>query len=692
MNGPAAHETACLANGGRMARDLSRLIAPRSIAVIGGGAWCASIIHAARRIGFTGEIFPVHPEGKTIADLPAVRRLDEWPGEIDAAFIGINRRATIETVQDLARLGAGGAVCFASGFTEAAAEDAEGLDLQARLVSAAGDMPVLGPNCYGFVNALDRVAIWPDQHGMQPVNRGVAILTQSSNIAINLTMQRRALPLAYMITCGNMAQTSQAMIAAKLLDDTRVTAIGLHVEGFGEVREWEALAHKAHARGVPLVALKVGASEQARQAAVSHTASLAGSDTGAQALLDRLGIARMRDLPSFLETLKLLHCYGPLASGRIASISCSGGEASLIADLAAERGLVFPPLSPTQTHTLERVLGPMVALANPLDYHTYIWRDAPAMARVWAGMTGDGIAMTFSIVDYPHTDRADWSCATEAALSARSQTAAPFGVVSTLPELMPEAVAQELLQGGVVPMAGLAEALAAVSAAAWLHKNPPAAEPICLPGTAAADTTLSEADAKSVLSAHGLAVPAFRTCIGVAAIAGAARDLRAPLALKGLGLAHKTEQGAVRLGLGSNDIADAAAGIGTEAFLVEEMIAAGVAELLIGVLRDPTHGFVLTLGAGGVLTEMLRDSVSLLVPSTPAQVRAALMRLRCAPLLTGYRGKPAADIGSILDAVAAVQSYVLANAGTVSEIEINPLICTPDRAVAADALIRKATT
>ena len=215
-------------------------------------------------------------------------------------------------------------------------------------------------------------------------------------------MQQRGLPIAYMMTCGNMAQTSQAQIAASLIDDPRVTAVGLHIEGFKDIREWEALAAKAHGKGIPLIALKVGASEQAQAATVSHTASLAGSDAGAQALLARLGIPRLSTLPEFLETLKLLHCYGPLPGGNIASISCSGGEASLIADMAVGTGLQFPRLSDDKNTRLREALGPMVALSNPLDYHTYVWRDEDAMARAWSGMTGDDIDLTFSIVGLPY--------------------------------------------------------------------------------------------------------------------------------------------------------------------------------------------------------------------------------------------------------------------------------------------------
>ncbi|MDA7965262.1 acetate--CoA ligase family protein [Ruegeria sp.] len=671
-----------------MTKDLTRLLRPKTIAVIGGGAWCQQVFLQSERMGYAGQIWPVHPKASDIAGHKAFACLEDLPAAPDAVFIGINRHATIEAVRALAAMGAGGAVCFASGFSEAVAEDDTGGDLQAQLIDAAGDMPILGPNCYGFINALDGALLWPDQHGAVPVDKGVAILTQSSNISINLTMQKRALPIAYMVACGNMAQTSQAQIAAALIDDPRVTAVGLHIEGFKDIREWETFAAKAYDKGVPLIALKVGASEQAQAATVSHTASLAGSDAGAQALLERLGIPRLTALPDFLETLKLLHCYGPLPGGNIASISCSGGEASLIADMAVGSGLTFPRLSEDKKTRLRDALGPMVALNNPLDYHTYIWRDEDAMARAWSGMTGDDIDLTFSILDYPTTDPTDWAVASRAALKVRADTGARFAVAATLPELLPEDVAQELMTGGVVPLMGLREALAATRAAGQIA--PPARDPICLPGTAETTRTLTEAASKQALMECGLRVPQNRTVRGRAEAQAAAQDMAEPFAVKGVGLAHKSEHAAVRLGVTAADVADVAAEIGTEDILIEEMITGAVAELLVGVVRDPAHGFVLTLGAGGVLTEVLRDTASLLVPSTPDDIRTALGKLKIAPLLAGYRGQPAADMDAIIAAVQAVQTYVLQNADTLGEVEINPLLCTPDTAVAVDALIRKA--
>ncbi len=670
-----------------MTQDLSRLLNPRSIAVVGGGAWCEQVILQSKNMGFSGEIWPVHPKRDTVAGCVAFPSLEALPKAPDAVFVGVNRHLTIEMVRSLSAMGAGGAVCFASGFSEAVAEDDTSSDLQAQLVAAAGDMPILGPNCYGFVNALDGALLWPDQHGCPRVERGVAILTQSSNIAINLTMQQRGLPIAYTVTCGNMAQTGQADIAAALLEDPRVTAIGLHVEGFGDLRSWEVLAAKAHAKNIPLIALKVGASEQARHATVSHTASLAGSDAGAQAFLDRLGIPRVSSLPSLVETLKLLHVQGPLPSAQIASISCSGGEASLIADMAIQHAVTFPTLEADQLQKLRDTLGPMVALNNPLDYHTYIWRDVSAMTAAWSAMTGPQIAMTLTIVDYPATDASDWISATQTALNTRAQTGAPFGVVSTLPELLPVDIAQTLTEGGVVPFCGLSEALSAIEAASKIRMPSPL--PVCLPGQREPSETLSEAQAKHALQAFGVPVPRNCTVRKDADIHHAISELRAPFAVKGVGLAHKSEHDAVRLGVEASDLPAVAAAIGTDEILVEEMATGALLELLVGVTRDPAHGYVLTVGAGGVLTEILRDTVSLLLPAPREEIASALSQLNCAAIIEGYRGKPPVAWDALLDAIESVQAYVLENSETVSEVEINPLICTADRVVAVDALIRK---
>jgi acyl-CoA synthetase (NDP forming) len=682
--------------------DLSRLLRPRSVAVIGGGVWCENVVQQCRAIGFRGAIWPVHPTRAEIAGVPVFAGLAALPSAPDAVFIGVNRTLTVQLVAQLAEMGAGGATCFASGFREAQLESADGADLQEQLLLAAKDMPVIGPNCYGFINYLDGVALWPDQHGGLQVDCGVAIVTQSSNVAINLTMQSRALPLAYVVTVGNQAQTGLAQIGQALLDDPRVTVLGLYIEGVGDLRAFEALAVQARRMGKPIVALKTGRSPQARAGAVSHTASLAGSGAGAQALFARLGVAEVTGLDAFLETLKLLHVTGALPSRRIASLSCSGGEASLMADSALDLNLEFPPLTKAQKTALRTALGPMVALANPLDYHTYIWGDVAAMTATFSALLGDDLALSCIVVDFPRADRCDpaaWDCVVTAAVAAKKgtgvQTGGRLALVSSLPETMPETVAQKLIAQGIVPLCGIESALKAIEIAAdigQMQAVPPQPlllpEPVQMPQELRHGYILNEHSAKARLLAHGVPVPEGRFCASAKLAAQAAKTLGFPLVLKGMGHAHKSEAGAVHLNLRSSQaVAQAAADMDSNGYLLEQMVTGGVAEVLVAVLRDPAHGFVLTLGAGGVMTEILADVSTRLVPVTAQDVRAALAELRIYPVLCGYRGSLGVNIDALIQAVLGVQSFVLETAAFLEEVEINPLICTPDRAVAVDALI-----
>lgn len=674
--------------------DLSRLLSPRAVTVIGGGTWCENVIRECRRLGFPGPIWPVHPTRNEVGGLPAYRGIDRLPGIPDAAFIGVNRALTVGIVKQLSDLGCGGAVCFAAGFREAAAELADGESLQGQLVAAATGMPILGPNCYGFVNALDGVALWPDMHGLRRVERGVAVIGQSSNVLINLTMQRRGLPLAAVIAAGNQAQVSMADAGIALLEDPRITALGLHIEGITDLASFEALAHRAGELGKPIVALRVGASRQAQEAAVSHTASLTGSDAGARALLSRLSIAQVNTASELIETLKILHVTGGLSSPRIASASCSGGEAALMADLGQAAGVEFPALDERQQSDLRKTLGSRVALANPLDYNTYIWGDEAALTACFTALCQGDIALGCVVIDFPRNDRfkaPDWDKVVRAVAATRIATGKPMALLSLLPEGIPEDVAEQAIAQGLLPLCGMGDAMAAIRAAtAKRHDDPrPPALLISRDGNPARIRVLGEAEAKSLLAGAGLRIPGSGRADSPEKAALEAERIGFPVVLKGEGIAHKTEMGAVMLNLESADaVRQAAEGMPATSFLVEQMISGGIAELLIGVTRDPAHGFVLTIGLGGILTELIADTVSLLLPVTERDLRAALGRLRSFALLTGYRGRAAADPDAVIAAIMSVQELVRRNADMLYEMEINPLICLPKGAVAADALIR----
>ncbi|MDK1375057.1 MULTISPECIES: acetate--CoA ligase family protein [unclassified Sinorhizobium] len=680
-------------------RSLDRLIRPRSIAVFGGKE-ARRVIEQCDKMGFAGEIWPVHPREEEILGRRCYRSVADLPDAPDASFVGVNRALTIEIIRDLAARGAGGAVCYASGFREAASELADGNDLQEALVAAAGDMPIVGPNCYGFINMLDGALLWPDQHGMLRVERGVAILTQSSNIACNISMQTRGLPLAYVMTAGNQAQTGLSDIACAVLEDPRVTAVGLHIEGFDSIEALERLATRARELRKPVVTLKVGKSEAAQLATVSHTASLAGNDRVSSALLARLGIGRVDTLPELLETLKLLHLHGPLASADISSMSCSGGEASLMADAGVRRRVNFRALREEQRQPLKDSLGEMVTIANPLDYHTFVWGNRDKQTAAFTAMMKGGYALNLIVLDFPRLDRcdaADWVTTCQAVIASANATGAAAGIVASLGENMPEETALSLMAAGVVPFFGIDEALAAAETAAeigavWARPAPP---PLLKVRAEAGDAiTLTEAEAKAELLESGVEVPRGKTAATAEEAADTAEALGFPVVLKGLGVAHKTEAGAVKLNLASRDevyaAADAMAAVASS-YLVEKMVAKPVAELIIGAMRDPVAGPVLTIGAGGILVELLDDSAILTLPTTEEAISEAIDSLKIKKLLDGYRGGPKGDVAALTRTVAAAASYVVSNASKLDELDINPIMVLPEGqgAIAADALIRR---
>ena len=680
-------------------RSLDRLIRPRTIAVFGGRE-ARRVIEQCDRMGFAGEIWPVHPTQEDVLGRRCYRSVAELPGAPDAAFVGVNRVLTVDIVSELSARGAGGAVCYASGFSEAVVELADGADLQRALVEAAGSMPIVGPNCYGMINGLDGALLWPDQHGIVRTERGVAILTQSSNIAINLSMQRRGLPIGYLMTVGNQAQTGLSDLARAVLEDPRVTAVGLHIEGFGDIRALEALAMRARELKKPVVALKVGKSEQAQRATVSHTASLAGSDAVAGAVLDRLGIGRVETLPELVETLKLLHVAGPLESNAISSMSCSGGEASLMADAAVGRNVEFRALKPEQLPALRASLGPMVTLSNPLDYHTFVWGDLARQTEAFSAMFAGGYALNLLVLDFPREDRcdgADWMITVSAVAAAAKQTGARAGILATLPENMPEPIAEQLIEAGIVPFCGISETLVAADIASGIAKawNGPLPLPLLNVSITEGEVeTLSEAAAKAELAATGLAVPLGRTATTPGEAADCAEQLGFPVALKALGVEHKSDVGAVKLNLWDrNAVGDAADGMAGVAhgFLVERMIDRPIAELIVGAVRDPVVGLTLTVGAGGILVELLEDSVVLPLPVTKAEVLERISRLKVRKLIEGYRGNAGSSLEIVADAVLSAAEYVVKNAAKLEELDINPLMVLAESrgAIAADALIRR---
>ncbi|MCV6576659.1 MAG: acetate--CoA ligase family protein [Cohaesibacter sp.] len=683
---------------------LDRVLRPKSIAFFGGKE-AAEAIRQSKRMGYEGEIWPVHPTKLEMHGYPCFRTIEDLPAPPDAAFLGVNRYLTIDIVKTLSQVGAGGVVCYASGFLEADSETGEGASLQTRLIEAAGDMPLIGPNCYGVINYLDGALLWPDQNGGKAVDKGVAILTQSSNMAMNMTMQKRGLPISYMLAVGNQAQTGLSELTSAIMDDPRVTAIGLHIEGIDNLQAFESMAQKAREKKIPVVVLKMGKSDAAQALTMSHTASLAGKDALADAFFKRLGLARLDTIPAFLESLKLLHIHGPLSGRSICSMSCSGGEASLLADCAEGRNIDFRPLTEPERQRVKATLSDLVTVANPLDYHTFIWGNEQASTKTFTAMMECGFDLSLLVIDFPRLDRChdrEWQAAVKALVTASNQTGQKAAILATVPENCPEEHAQDLIEQGIVPFHGTDEAFDAMEAAAFIAEawNRPAAAPLH-PVTSLAQSKidgthlLNENEAKSLLAAYGLPLPSRAIVTSKEETQRQADMIGYPLVLKLVSdeVAHKSDIGGVAVNLKTPsellDAYDQMAHLGSH-FLIETMIDDGVAELIVGINRDPQFGLHLVIGAGGILVDLLKDSQTLLLPTSPQEIRHALSSLKTAQLLTGYRNRPLADIEGAIKAIQAVADYALSTAETLQELDVNPLIVREQGkgAIAVDALIR----
>ncbi len=683
--------------------NLERLFRPKTVAVYG-GKWSDYVVEQCVKLGFTGKIWRVHPLRKD-----CFNSTEELPEAPDAVFFGINREMTVKEFSTLHQRGLGGAVVFAAGF----GEEKDGAEYARKLEIAAGDLPFIGPNCYGFANFFDRVALWPDQVTGTPLERGVAFIAQSGTISISMMSQRRSLPLGYVISLGNQQRLAAEDLIRYCADDDRVSAIGLYLESILDLPKFIEAVDYARTLGKPIALIKAGSSEKGRSTAQTHTGALTGSDKLHDSLFERLGIARCETLSSLVETLKLLHCFGPLPSKRILVLGASGGDMTMISDQASKFDLDFSPIPETKIAALRASVGERVKISNPLDMQTATWFDYPKLRKMFDVLLGCDYAVTAFMVDPQDETEADtesFDRAIDTMLNAVKENSASgnAALLSSLPESLSKTTREKCFRAGVVPLQGLAESLEALQHSAKIRQAwndwslpviiPPIPDDLTV-------RTLSEIESKEMLAQHGFTLPKTGTSRtgrsgGASRLANSetfsavANEIGFPLVLKAVApeLAHKTEHGGVALNLKNvPEVIEAAAKMSgiAESFIVEEMITDGVAEIILGVSVDPQFGPSLTLGAGGIFTELIQDSVALLFPVSEKQVRSAIQKLSVNALLEGWRSNPEGDIEALVESVLKLAEFVKCHADRLAGCDINPLIVRPrgKGVVAVDALI-----
>ncbi len=696
--------------------NLKRLLAPEHIVFIGGRDADYAARQCARR--FKGTVSGVNPKRSEMGGQPCYPTVQDLPQVPDAVFLATPREAALKTVADLNGIGAGGVACFTAGYGETGPA---GIKSEQKLVQAAGNMALVGPNCYGVINYVHDAILWPFGAGAHKCRKGAALIMQSGMITADMAMNQRSVPLAYVISVGNQAMLAVEDYMDVLIDDPQVSVFGIYVEGIIHLEKFAAACLKALFAGKPILLLKAGSSSIGASLAVSHTGSLSGADEAHQALFDLFGVIRVRSPELMLEALKFMTISGIPEGRRIAAFTCSGGEALMVADYCERNGLELPQPSESTVQKLAELLPDIATISNPLDYTTPLWGNREVMPKVFAAALEDGPDAAVFIQDYPPAEfdanNALYRADGKSFMDAVNAAGIPAGICSELSENFDLESREIYAGGGVTPMQGFDRGLDALVLACEYHHNREriltnsqrgefriikAATQLQAPPLL--PRSLNEWESKRMLSKFGLQVPVGRylPIPQISQAAAVAGQIGFPVVVKLVAddLIHKTELNVVVPNLTSRESVRAAVGhIRTvmanncleqksHGLLIESMVGNAVHELLVGVQSDPQFGLTMVIASGGILVELYKDSQTVLLPTDAGTVIQALSRLKCHPLLCGYRGRAHCDIGKLVDTIMKIAEFAESNSGDLVEMDVNPLMVLPDGAIVADALIR----
>jgi acetyl-CoA synthetase len=685
--------------------DPSRLLAPRSIAIVGAsdraGSYADLVLRNLEANAFPGQVWGVNPKRDEVHGRTCFPSVAELPEPVDAVVVAVPAPAVPEAIEQAGATGCGGAIVISAGFAEIEA----GCDLQRQLREAAlaHDLPVCGPNGNGIIAGGARAPMWGD--AVEPFEPGpVAMISQSGNVAVNALGSKRGLRFHTVISTGNQAVMDASDWLSAIAGADGVRSVAMFLEGDGEGdRLAESLAACAEA-GVGVAVLKVGASEAGARAAAAHTAAVAGDQKVFRALIEEAGGAWARDPHELLELAKALaEPRARVSPGAgLAVLTCSGGDSGIAGDEAERIGVPLPSLAPATEAKLEKLLPIEATIANPLDYTAIIWGDVERLRDI-IKVTGEDPSIEQLMVLYDHPQNMfgpgdeSWVDVRAGIIAGAGATDASVLVSSTLPDLIDDAACEEFSVRGVVPLSGVRTALSVARAL----RRPPG-DPVRIraisaaaAGSAEGGEWLDEAGAKALLGEAGIAVPQGVVAADAGAAVEAWRRIGGPVALKlsAPGLLHKSEAGALELGLDDETEIRVAferlAAIQAPAggrVLVEAMATPEV-ELLVGARR---HGVVpsLAIGFGGIWTEALSDVAVIPLPVSPERAERAIRSLRAAPLLTGGRGREQLDLAGAAELAARTGDALLEH--DLALLELNPVAVGRDGCVALDAVAQRA--
>jgi acetate---CoA ligase (ADP-forming) len=686
--------------------DLDRFFRPECVAVVGASdaegrpntGITRQLLAWSERVG--ARLHPVHPTRQSVFGIPCVPSVTDLPEEVDLAVLLVSD--PLPVIEELAETKVKFAVAFASGFAETGAE---GAAAQARLAAAVerSGLRLLGPNTN--LNAFEKFR--DDLDGP-----AIALITQSGHQGRPVfTLQELGIRLSHWAPTGNEADLESADFISYFAEQPEVGAIACYVEGLKDGRSFLLAADRAARRGIPVVAVKVGRTETGARTAASHTGKLTGADAVVDAAMRQYGVIRVDGLDELQDTAALLARARPPSADGVVVYSISGGTGAHFSDLATEAGLSLPTLSAGKQAELHEWIPEYLDVSNPVDNGGHPVGDWRGRKIIDAILADPSVGVLICPITGPFPPMSDKLA--QDLVDAAEQTDKLVCVVWGSPVGTEAAYRQTLLGSSrVATFRTFANCITAVRAHleharfSSLYRSPfdeaprtssPSfrkAQALMRPGQ-----QLSEHAAKQLLRAYGIRVPREQLVTSAAASVRAAGLVGYPVVMKASGaqLAHKTELGLVKIGLTSasqvrdayRDLTDIARyeDVPLDGVLVCQMVEPGV-EMVVGVTQDALFGPTVTVGLGGVLVEVLRDTAVRVPPFGEDQARSMLSELRGRALLDGVRGRPPADLDALVEVVLRVQRMALELDGELSELDINPLMVLPrgQGAVALDAL------
>jgi acyl-CoA synthetase (NDP forming) len=675
---------------------LGRLFAPRAIALIGVPGDLsrpgARPLHFLRRHGYPGRVYPVNPGHAVIGDLAAYPSLDALPEPPDVAWIGLPAAKAADAIVACGRARVPFAVVLGAGFAETGES---GAAEQARLVECArrAGVRLLGPNTVGFVNCWDRVVLTFSTVGkLDALAPGpVAVLSQSGGLGGCLLDRAadRGLGVGLFVSTGNEADLSLADFLEWLVGDGRVRAVACLVEQVRDPDRVAAAVGRAMARGIAVVALKLGTSPTASRAARSHTGALAGSRDAWRAWARTAGLLEVSDLDHLVETAALLARAPALQGPRIAMVTSSGGAAVLLTDALEPRGFAFAPLAEETVRRVQALLPPYVTVGNPLDITAGLPDDTfgEVLATVSRDPGVDAVVVPLTLA----TAGGGANRAQHVIKAARGATK-PVVVCWPGGKLVREGL-RALVEAALPLFTTVSSCAAALDAALTFHsirirssRRAPAVASIAAPACAG---PLPWASTSVLLTDAGLRMVPEVIVRGEVEARATAPDLRYPVAVKALGPLHRTDVGGVRLGVcTAGELVAAVRALGPlgEACLVQPMVE-GV-EVLVGAWRDPELGPFVMVAPGGVRAELYGERAVAPAPCDAATAERLIRECRALDaLLAGHRGDPRGDRAGLVETIMRAAALAAGLGPRLVSLDLNPVIVGAAGATVVDARI-----